>query len=130
MRRSTGLEALQNQAEIVSRDVHPHPQGKPEATLVKVDGAVEEIQSASKQLSEAFGKVNQSVLADDNLAQFDQTMANLADVSSQWKETSGKLDPTLAEAREAIGDIKSAAAGLKKTLANADEAIAVHQTRT
>lgn len=119
----SGLEALQSQAGTVSRDVI-RILGKVEATVGKVDVAVEDIQAASRQLSEAIRKVNQSVLDDNNLAHFDHTMANLSDVSTQWKEASGKLEPTLAEAREAIGDIKSAAGNLTKTLANADKAIA------
>ena len=119
----SGLEALQNQAETVSRDVSRILK-QAEATLLKVDGAVVEIQGASKQLGEAVGKINRSVLADDNLAHFDKTMANLADVSSQWRKTSADLDPAIAEARQAVAEIKSAAGGLKHTLANADKSLA------
>jgi len=119
----TGLEALQNQAEIVSRDVIRILQ-QAETTLGKVDGAVEEIQTASNQLGEAVGKVNRSILAKENLAHFDQTMANLAAVSSQWKETSGKLEPILADAREAIASVKSAAGQTEKTIRHADETLA------
>lgn len=118
-----GLEALQNQAEIVSRDVARILKAA-EVTLGKVDGAVDEIHSASKQLGEAIGKINRSLLAEDNLAHFDKTLANLADVSNQWKEASAKLDPTLAEAREAIVSVKSAADRAGKTLENADETLA------
>ncbi len=119
----SGLEALQSQAGTVSRKVI-HILDKMEATLTKVDGAVDDIQTASKELGEAIRKVNQSVLAKKNLARFDETIANLSDVTTRWNQASGKLEPTLAEAREAIGDIKSAAANLTQTLANADEAIA------
>lgn len=119
----TGLDALQNNAEIVSRDV-VRILKEAETTLAKVDGAVEEIQSASKQLGEAVGKINRSVLAENNLARFDKTMANLSDVSDQWKQTSAKLDPALAEARAAIASVKTAAARAEKTLTNADTALA------
>lgn len=119
----TGLDALQNSAEIVSRDVVRIVKDV-QVTLQKVDGAVDEIQSASKQLGEAVGKINRSVLAENNLAKLDQTLANLAEVSGQWKESSTKLDPALAEAREALAAVKSAAARAEKTLASADESIA------
>jgi len=119
----TGLDALQTNAEIVSRDV-VRILREAEATLGKVDGAVEEIQSASKQLGEAVGKINRSVLAEDNLARFDKTMANLSDVSNQWKQTSAKLEPALSEAREAIASVKSAAARAEKTLTSADDTLA------
>jgi virulence factor Mce-like protein len=119
----TGLDALQNNAEIVSRDVRRMLKDA-EATLVKVDGAVGEIHVASKQLAEAVGKINRSMLAEANLANFDKTLANLSDVSNQWKQTSTKLEPVLAEAREAIASVKSAATSAEKTLANADETLA------
>jgi phospholipid/cholesterol/gamma-HCH transport system substrate-binding protein len=119
----TGLDALQNSAEIVSRDVVRIIKDV-QITLEKVDGAVDEIHSASKQFGEAVGKINRSVLAENNLGKLDQTLANLAEVSGQWKETSAKLDPTLDEAREALAAVKSAAARAETTLATADESIA------
>jgi phospholipid/cholesterol/gamma-HCH transport system substrate-binding protein len=112
----TGLEALQNQAQTVSEEVIRMLK-EIDGTLKKADTAVEDIQAASKQLNESLGKINQTVLDEDNLSHLDKTLANLADVSSQWKQTSGKLDP-------AIDEIKSAAGAMKKTLSNADEAIA------
>ena len=118
----TGLEALQNQAEIVSRDVIRLLKSA-ETTMVKIDGAVAEIQNASKQLGEAGGKINRSILAEDNLARFDSTLANLADVTRQWKETSAKLEPTLADARDALASVKSAANTTEETLAQLKPAI-------
>ena len=73
----TGLESLQNNAEVVGRDVVRLLKDA-EATLTKLDGAVTDIQSASKQLGEAVGKINRSVLADKNLAHLDTTLENLA----------------------------------------------------
>lgn len=119
----SGLEALQSQAENVSRDVSRILK-QAEQTLVKVDAAVDEIQGASKQLGESLAKVNRSILAEDNLANFDKTLANLADASNDWKQTSSDLQPALAEAREAVGEIKSAAGSFKQTLAMADQSIA------
>ncbi len=120
----TGLEALQNNAEILSRDVARFLK-EAEKTLTKVDAAVDEIKSASTQLAEASSKVNHSILAEENLTHLNQTMLNLADASARWKETSAKLEPTLAEAREAVAAVRSAASRTEKTLIHADETIAV-----
>ena len=118
----SGLDALQLNAETVSQDVLRILK-ESEVTLRKVDGAVVEIQSASKELGEALAKINRTVLAEKNLAHFDTTLANLAEVSGQWKQTSTKLDPTLDDARDAIAALKSAAARTEKTLATADDAM-------
>lgn len=118
----SGLDALQNNAEMVSRDVLRILK-EMEVTLGKVDGAVGDIQTASQQLGQAITKVNASVLAEKNLAHLDATLANIAAASAQWKQTSAQLDPTLAEAREAIASVKSAAASTEQTLGNANKAI-------
>lgn len=118
----SGLDVLQNNAETVSRDVLRILK-EAEATLAKVDTAVDEIQGASKQLGEAVGKINRSILSEPNLAHFDQTMANLNQVSRQWKETSAKLDPAIDETRQAVASVKAAAANAEKTLAAAKPAL-------
>jgi phospholipid/cholesterol/gamma-HCH transport system substrate-binding protein len=119
----TGLDALQNNAETVGRDV-VRIMKQAEETLAKVDGAVADIQSASKQLGEAVGKINRSVLADKNIAHLETTLANLATTSEDWKTASAKLEPTLGEARDAIQAVRDAAAGAEKTLKSADQALA------
>lgn len=119
----TGLDAIQNNAEIVSRDVMRILK-EAEATLGKVDGAVDDIKSASKQLNESVTKVNGSLLADKNLTNFNTTLDNLAATTGKWKEASDKLDPALTEAREAIQEIKNAAAKTQKTMQSADQTLA------
>ena len=119
----TGLDALQNNAEIVSRDVLRILK-EAEATLTKVDGAVEDIKGASKQLGESVGKINVTLLSEKNLTNIDTALDNLAATTAQWKATSSKLDPTLAEARDAIQALKTAATGAEKTLKSADQTLA------
>ncbi len=119
----TGLDALQNNAEIVSRDV-VRILKEAEVTLEKVDAAVDEIKVASKQLGEAVGKINTGLLSDKNLTNIDTTLANFATTTADWKSASSKLEPTLAEARDAIQAVKSAAAGAEKTLQSADQTLA------
>ncbi len=119
----TGLDAIQNNAEIVSRDI-VRILKEAEATLAKVDGAVDDIKVASKLLGESVGKINGSLLSAKNLANFDSTLDNLATATAQWKATSSKLDPALAEAREAVQAVKTAAASAEKTLKSADQTLA------
>lgn len=119
----TGLESLQSNAEVVGRDVVRLLKDA-EATLTKVDAAVTDIQDASKQLGEAVGKVNRSILADKNLAHLDTTLENLATLTGQWKATGEKLDPLVGEAREAVQAIRNATTSAEKTLKTADQTLA------
>jgi len=119
----TGLDAIQNNAEIVSRDVRRIIK-EAEETLTKVDGAVDDIRGASKQLAESITKINNSVLAEKNLAHFDNTMENFAATTEKWKVASDQLDPALKEARDAIAAIQKTAAGAEKTLKTADQTLA------
>ncbi len=118
----TGLDAIQNNAEIVSRDVVRMLKDA-EATLAKVDGAVDDIKGASKQLGESVAKINGTLLSDRNLTNVDMTLDNLAVTTAQWKATSSKLDPVLAEAREAIVAVKTAAAGAEKAMKSTDQTL-------
>jgi virulence factor Mce-like protein len=119
----TGLDAIQNNAEIVTRDVKRIIK-EAEETLTKIDAAVDDIRGASKQLGESLAKINSSLLADENLARFDSTLENLSNTSEKWKVASDKLDPTLTEAREAIAAFHQAAAGAERTFKNADQTLA------
>lgn len=119
----TGLDALQNSAEIVANDVRRLLK-QAEATLTKADDAIDDIHIASHHLGESAGKINSSLLAGKNLAHIDTTLENLAAASAKWRETSAQLDPAISDAREAVQAIKDAAEKAEKTLANADAAIA------
>lgn len=117
-----GIGELQTQAVSISQDVGRILKDT-ETTLKKVDLAVEEIQAASGELKESLAKVNSSILADDNLGYFDTTMANLADLTTEWKKTSREIEPTIIEAREAISSIKSAADRADATMAEIKPAL-------
>lgn len=112
----TGLDALQNNAEIVSREVL--------RILKQADETLAKVDTASQQLGEAVGKINRSLLADQNLAHFDSAMANLATASEQWKITSGKFEPTLNDARDALNAVEKAADRAEKTFKSADQTLA------
>jgi phospholipid/cholesterol/gamma-HCH transport system substrate-binding protein len=118
----TGLDAIQHNAEALIEEVI-RILANTEGTLIKVDDALSDIRVASTELGLAMSKVNQSILADDNLAHIDTTLANIASASERWKDVSEDLQPTLAEARSAIRAIESAAAGADATMAELQPAI-------
>lgn len=119
----TGLDALQDNAVSVGRDAR-RIMKKAEATLVKMDDAVSDIQLASKQVGAAVEKINQSLLTDKNVANIGTTLENLTSATAKWKEAGQKLDPMLAEARDAIHEIRTAAKETTHTLKTADETLA------
>lgn len=118
----SGLDAIQNNAEMVSRDVMRIIKDA-EETFSKVDAAVVEIRTASTKLRESMDKVNGTLLSDANLKRVDTALENLAATAGKWNATSDKLDPALEEARDAIASVKKAAAGAETTLKTADKAI-------
>jgi phospholipid/cholesterol/gamma-HCH transport system substrate-binding protein len=118
----TGLDAIQNNAEEVSKDVLRIIK-EAEETFSKVDAAVVDLRDASTHLRAAIDKVNQSMLSDKNLERFDKTLDNLASATGQWKAASAGLEPTLKEAREAVASVKKAADGAESTIKSANQAI-------
>ena len=86
--------------------------------------AVDEIRAATKQLTESVGKINRSILAEENLREL---RPDLEKPRRRFRHlegpASGKLEPTIADAREAIRDIRAAAVSAEKTLENANQPI-------
>lgn len=118
----TGLDAIQSNAEILSRDARKLMEGAG-VTLKKVDGAVDDMREASQQLTQTIKKVNESVLKEENLAHVNTAIRNFSETSEQLKKTSVELEPALADARRAIQSIEKAADGAEKTFAKADQRI-------
>ena len=96
----SGLDAIQNDAEAVVRDVRKL-MGSTQGTLIKIDSAVDDLRSVTGRLGETLDKVNVSILSDANLASIDGTIANFNATTEQWKKASTELQPVLADAREA-----------------------------
>jgi phospholipid/cholesterol/gamma-HCH transport system substrate-binding protein len=118
----SGLDAIQNNAEAVSRDARRLME-EAEATFKKVDSAVDDIRGVTNRLSESLDKINTSVLSQQNLQHLEGLLANLDKASAEWAKTSVNLDPTLADARKAIQAIEKAAGTADATLARAGERI-------
>lgn len=118
----SGLDAIQSNAEILSRDARKLMDGAA-LTLKKVDGAIDDIQSASQHLSQTLKKVNESVLKQENLVELDQTLSNFNETSANLKNVSAEIKPVIADAQRAIGAIEKAASGAEKTFAKVDQRV-------
>ena len=119
----SGLDAIQNNASIVVKDVLGIIKSA-EKTLVKFDTATDEFQSMAQQLEEVSTKINRSILADENLKLIDRTMENLATASEDWKNASRQLEPTLTETRTVVASAQRVALDAAATLKSANETLA------
>lgn len=118
----SGLDAIQSNAEILSRDARKLMEGAA-GTLHKVDLAIDDIRSASQNLSQTLEKVNLSVLKPENLAKVDQAIDHFAQTSAAWEKASQEMQPTLVDARKAIASIEKAATGAQGTFAKVNQRV-------
>ena len=100
----SGLDAIQNNAEAVSRDARRLMQ-EAESTFMKLDSAVDDIRIVTGRMSDTLEKVNESILSEKNLQHIDGILGNLDSASAEWAKASVSLDPTMADARKAIQSI-------------------------
>lgn len=118
----SGLDAIQSNAEILSRDARKLMDGAA-GTLKKVDLAIDDIRSASKHLSQTLEKVNQSVLKEENLAKVDEALSNFSKTTASLEKASQEMQPTIADARKAISSIEKAATGAQETFAKVNQRV-------
>jgi ABC-type transporter Mla subunit MlaD len=118
----SGLDAIQNNAEAVSRDARRLMQ-EAESTFLKLDSAVDDIRIVTGRMADTLEKVNESILSEKNLQHVDGILANLDNASAEWAKASASLDPTIGDARKAIQSIEKAAATTDDTMARAGKRI-------
>ncbi|MFM2297947.1 MAG: hypothetical protein RL117_1654 [Verrucomicrobiota bacterium] len=118
----TGLDAIQTNAESLSRDAGELMAGATK-TLQNVDQAVREISQASVELREAIEKVNDSMLKPQNLSAIDESLANFRATTQHWNQFSAELPAAMTEARRAIGSMEQAAKSANQTLAKVDQKV-------
>jgi len=119
----SGLDAIQNNADLVVKDVLNIIKNA-EKTLIKIDTAAHEIQSMAHQLDAVSVKINQSILADRNIKRLDQTLDYLAATSEEWKNASNQLGPTLTEARAMVASAQRVASDASTTLKSTNNMLA------
>lgn len=118
----SGLDAIQNNAEAVSRDARRLMQ-EAESTFLKVDSAVDDIRIVTGRLADTLEKINESVLSEKNLSHIDGTLANLDQTTAEWAKASATLEPTVADARRAIQAVEKAAANADQRIGQLEPAL-------
>jgi phospholipid/cholesterol/gamma-HCH transport system substrate-binding protein len=115
----SGLDAIQNNAEAISydaRDLINHA----EATMTKVDVAIDDIRKASVNLSETLQKVNTSVLSQKNLDQIDLSVANFTATTNEFKRVSLLMEPVIVDTKNSVVAVGKAAAKAEQSFAKID----------
>jgi len=118
----SGLDAIQNNAEAVSRDARRLMQ-EAESTFLKLDSAVDDIRIVTGRLADTLEKVNESILSEQNLKRIDGTLDNFEKTTAEWAKASASLEPTITDARSAIQAIEKAANSADGTFARAGDRI-------
>lgn len=118
----SGLDAIQSNAEILSRDARKLMDGAT-VTLRNVDAAISDIRTSSQELTKTLKKVNESILKPENLAQVDEAIQNVNQSSAQWKKVSDELSPAMQDARKAIQAMEKAAVGAERTMGKIDRKV-------
>ena len=118
----SGLDAIQNNAEAVSRDARRLMQ-EAESTFLKLDSAVDDVRIVTGRLADSLEKINESILSDTNLKRIDRTLENFETTTAEWAKASAGLEPTIADARAAIQAIEKAATTADGTFVRAGDRI-------
>lgn len=118
----SGLDAIQSNAEILSRDARKLMDGAT-VTLQNVDAAISDIRTSSQELTKTIKKVNESILKPENLAKVDEAIQQVNQTTAHWKNVSEELSPAMQEARKAIQAMERAAAGAERTMGKIDRKV-------
>ena len=112
---ASGLDAIQNNAESISRDARKLMEDAGVA-FKKVDAGIDDIRAVTGRLASTLDKINDSILSEKNLKSIDGTLAN-------FEKASAELTPAVTEARDAIAAFEKASSSAQGTFANADKRI-------
>lgn len=112
----SGLDAIQNNAEVITRDAKGL-MNDAASTLKKIDDSMADLKIAAGHLSKTLEKVNTSILREENLNHVNTIVADVAETSKKLSKASDDIQPTLADAREAIKSIRDAAKNAEVTIA-------------
>ena len=118
----SGLDAIQNNAEALSRDARRLMQ-EAETTFLKLDSAVDDIRLVAGRMADSLKKIDSSILSEANLKRFDGTLDNLEKTTAEWAKASASLEPTFGDARKALQAIEKAAASADTTFVRAGDRI-------
>lgn len=105
---SGGLDALQENAEGLARDARGLARDA-KVSMVKLNGALDEIRVVAVKLGTTLDKVNGDVLGEESLGSLRRSMADLEVTSANFKEASKELKPAMVEVRGMVAKVGGAA---------------------
>jgi phospholipid/cholesterol/gamma-HCH transport system substrate-binding protein len=103
-----GLEALQDDAEILLKDIR---------------AAVTDIRTAVTSLDRVFDKIENGMLAEENLANLKTTFSEFKQTSENLNKASAKLDPLMDDAKSTLTEAKTTMTKAGQTFDKATETI-------
>lgn len=122
-----GLAAIQKQAEDLS-DQATKTMKKLDDSLTNIDGVIDDVKAATASIASVTEKVDQRLLADENLDRFDRSLENFDVAMAGVKQLSEKVGPmvdkvdgTLDETDLAIKDVRELIGTAKGTFAKTNE---------
>ena len=122
----SGLEAIQNDAEALVGDARTvmgdarTMMSDAQTSFSKLDGALDDIRSVTRQLNETMVQINSGVLSDTNISSMGRTLSNVEDASLGARNASADLKPLMVDARKAINQVTELAQRAEGTFAQLD----------
>lgn len=113
-----GLDAIQSDAESVARDARVLMKDA-RTTLLKVDSSIDDVRSIAGRLTETIESVNNGLLAKENMESIKRSIANLEEVTANFKGAGDEIKPTFKQIRFAIASVTKAADSASKTFEDA-----------
>ena len=105
----SGLDSLQDDAGML---------------LAEINVAVKDIQQAVQSLNRVFEKIENGMLADENIENLKTTFAEMRETTENLNAASEKIDPIMADAKATIEEAKTAMTKAGETFDKAKEVIA------
>ncbi|MCB1078205.1 MAG: MCE family protein [Verrucomicrobiae bacterium] len=103
-----GLEALQDDATVLLKDI---------------DAAVADIRTAVQSLDRVFDKIENGMLADENIANLKTTFAEFKQTSENLNKASAKIEPLVDDLKGTVNEAKTAMTKAGETFDKAKETI-------
>lgn len=117
-----GFDSIRSDAETIAREAGLRLKDA-EATLKRMDVALEEIQRVGHNLNTTLNTINRQVLSDNNLKHLDSTIANFESASRELKSASQEIKPTLEQAQQTLAGIEKASNSADLLIASAHQEI-------
>tara|TARA_Y100000385_G_scaffold280100_1_gene330692 strand:- start:2031 stop:3065 length:1035 start_codon:yes stop_codon:yes gene_type:complete len=117
-----GIDAIKSNAADIARDASQLIKDA-KVTFSKIDKALNSMEKIGASIDVAMNKVNNEVLAKDNIDNFTKAIANFEESSRDFKSMSHDLKPAVIEARKTMTTLKDAAENASHLITEARDEI-------